>query len=513
MKEKKALLFLAVFLVVGLSWNPCSDAASAKRFNIAVGQEPASMDQTLGYLGADFVVLENYGEYLVYRDPNGDLKPGLATSWKISSDGKVIEFELRKEVKFHTGDPLTTKDVLFSLERARAKNTTVRTRMKFVEKIEVIDDYNFKVHFSAPDVTFIPYRGGVMIASKSYYDKVGEDKFVKQPVGTGPYRVTNYVPGEYVDLERFEEYYGPKPLIKEARFFFVPEDTTRVAKLKAGEVDFIGACPYPSVSDLEKNPKFKVIKLSTGHPTPSVVFQNSNPKTPWYDRRVRLAMAHAIDCEAIIKNILMGYPEHYARLAPWELGYDPELKPYAYDPKRAKELLAEAGYPNGFEFNLYWAITGRTPMTREMTEAIAAYLQAVGIRTKLVGEENATHYARMRSIKKSPEGVFVAFNSVGFVAGAVEPTFILDIILTTDGGFSVYSNPEFDKVVAEARGTVDDAERAKIIKKAVRIAYDEVPNIPICNIVFFYAMKNNIDFIPTQRFSFDLVMLKDIKVK
>jgi peptide/nickel transport system substrate-binding protein len=385
--------------------------------------------------------------------------------------------------------------------------------MKLVEKIEIIDDYNFRIHFSTPDVTFIPYRGGGMIASKSYYDKVGEDKFVKQPVGTGPYKVTNYVPGEYVDLERFEEYWGPKPSVKEARFFFVPEDTTRVAKLKAGEVDFIGACPYPSVNDLEKTPGIKVIRLATGHPTPSIIFQNKNPKTPWYDRRVRMAMAHAIDCDAIIKNILMGYPERYARLAPWELGYDPELKPYPYDPKKAKELLAQAGYPNGFELNLYWAMTGRTPMTREMTEAIASYLQAVGIRVKLVGEENATHYARQRSMKKNPEGQYVSFNSVGFVAGAVEATFILDIILTTDGGFSVYSNPEFDKVVAEARGTVNNAERAKIIKKAVQIAYDEVPNIPICNIVFFYAMKNNIDFVPTQKFSFDVIMVRDVTVK
>ena len=471
------------------------------------------MDPSLGYLGSDFVVVENYGEYLVYREPSGNLKPGLATAWKISPDGKEIEFTLRKGVKFHSGDPMTTRDVEFSLDRARAKNTTVRTRMKFVDRIEVIDDYRFKVHFKAPDVTYIPYRGGVMIVSKSYYDRVGEDKFVRQPVGTGPYKVVRHVPGEYVDLERFEDYWGEKPSVREARFLFIPEDTTRVAKLKAGEVDFIGSCPYPSVSDVEKTPGLKVVKLPTGHPSPFVYFQNKNPKTPWYDRRVRLAMAYAIDCNAIIKNLLMGLPTHWAHLAPWELGYDPELKPYPYDPKRAKELLTEAGYPNGFELKLYWAITGRTPMTREMVEAIAAYFEAVGIRTKLIGEEWAAHYARSRSVKKNPDAEYVAFNSVGFVAGAVEPTFILDIILTTEGGFSVYSNPEFDKVVAEARGTVNDAKRGELIKKAVKIAHEDVPHIPICNIVSVYAMKRNIDFTPTLKFSFDLVLVKDITMK
>jgi peptide/nickel transport system substrate-binding protein len=315
-----------------------------------------------------------------------------------------------------------------------------------------------------------------------------------------------------VDLERFEDYYGEKPSVKKARFLFVPEDTTRVAKLKAEEIDFLIACPYPAVNDLEKNPGFKVIKLSLGHPTPAVVFQNKNPKTPWYDRQVRLAMAHAIDCDAIIKNILLGIPTHYAHLAPWELGYDPELKPYTYDPKRSKELLTEAGYPNGFELKLYWPITGRTPMTREMGEAIASYFEAVGIRTKLIGEEWASFVGKHRAVKKKVDAEFVAFNSVLFVAGAVEPTMILDVILKTEGGFSVYSNPELDKVITEARRTVDEAKRGELVKKAVKIAHEDVPYIPICNIVSVYAMKRNIDFIPTQKFPMDLVLVKDITV-
>ena len=224
-------------------------------------------------------------------------------------------------------------------------------------------------------------------------------------------------------------------------------------------------------------------------------------------------MAYAIDCDAIIKNVLFGLSHHWAWLAPHQLGYDPNLKPYPYDPKKARDLLAEAGYPKGFDLKLYWPITGRTPMAREMVEAIASYFEAVGIRTKLIGEEWAAHYARSRSVKKSPDAEYVAFNSVGFVAGAVEPSYILDIILTTEGGFSVYSNPEFDKVVAEARGTVNDAKRGELIKKAVKIAHEDVPHIPICNIVSVYAMKRNIDFKPTLKFSFDLVLVKDITMK
>ena len=153
--------------------------------------------------------------------------------------------------------------------------------------------------------------------------------------------------------------------MKEARFLFVPEDTTRVAKLKTGEVDIINNCPYPSVRDIEKTPGLKIIRFPENHPTPSVVFANRNPKTPWHDKRVRLAMAYAIDCDAIIKNVLCGIPNRWAYLAPYELGYDPNLKPYPYDPKKAKELLAEAGYPKGFDLTLYWPMTGYFPMARE----------------------------------------------------------------------------------------------------------------------------------------------------
>ena len=210
-----------------------------------------------------------------------------------------------------------------------------------MDRLEVIDDYRFKVYFKMPDVTFIPNRAGaVLISSKGYYDRVGEDQFVKKPVGTGPYKFLRHVPGEYVDIERFEDYWGVKPSVQEARFHFVPESTTKVAMLKEGEVDIINTCPYPLVGDIEKSSGLKTVKLAGNHPTPSVAFSTRNLKTPWHDRRVRLAMACAIDRNAIIKNVLYGIPNNYAFFAPYEIGYDPDLKPYPYDPKKAKELLA-----------------------------------------------------------------------------------------------------------------------------------------------------------------------------
>jgi peptide/nickel transport system substrate-binding protein len=511
--RRMMLISLALVLSSGILFAELGQPAPApaKKFMIAVGMEPINFDVSLTGEGGDYPVVENYGEYLIYRQPNGELKPGLAAAWKVSPDGKVIEFTLRKGVKFHSGDPLTVKDVVFSYERGRAKNPVVKTRLEGMERIEVLDDYRFRMHFKAPDVTFIPLRGAQMIVSKSYYDRVGEEAFTRQPVATGPYKFVRHVSGEYVDLERFEDYWGEKPSIREARFVFVSEDTTRIAKLKAGEVDFVNSVPYPSVKELENSPDLKTVRLALHHPTRGIVFQTLNPKVPWYNKRVRQAMAYAIDRKAIVDNLLNGIPNLWAWLAPEELGYDPAIKYRPYDPKRAKQLLVEAGYPNGFEIKFYWPVSGRVPMSREICEAVASYFEAVGIRTQLIGEEQAAFYARRRAAKQ-PNAEFVCYFSGG-LAGAPDPAYNLSLYFSKDGAFSVYYNPELDTITAEARGTVNDAKRAELIKKAVAILQEEVPSIPIINNVTVFGMKKNVDFIPTKKHNMDLIQLKDITVK
>jgi peptide/nickel transport system substrate-binding protein len=514
MTKRSVMICLTVVLLFGLivplRFNPASAAAPVKQLIVGVGQEPSSVDPSVAFGGVSYLVVENYSEYLICRDPNGDLKPGLATSWKISPDGKKIEFTLRKGVKFHNGDPFTAKDVQFSIDRGLKKNMTVKTKLALVERFEIVDDYHVTFHFKAPDVSFIPNRAAVIIVSKNYYDRVGEDKFAQEPVGTGPYKFVRYVPGEYVDIERFDGYWGDKPSVREARFLFIAEETTRLAKLKAGEVDIITQCPYTAVRDIEKSKGLKVVRLENNHPTPSILFSIQNPNVPWHDRRVRLAMAYAIDCDAIIKNVLFGLPNRYAFFAPYELGYDPGLKPFPYDPKKARELLVEAGYPKGFEVKLSWMVTGRIPMSRETAEAIAAYWEAVGIRTKLLGEEYGAWYSRFKTAK-APQAEYVAFYGAGR-PGGVEPTYMLDSYFGSEGGYSIYSNPELDKTVAQARATVDDPKRGELIKKAARMAHDDVATIALYNIVAFYAMKENIDFKPTQKYLADLMYIKDVTV-
>jgi peptide/nickel transport system substrate-binding protein len=358
-------------------------------------------------------------------------------------------------------------------------------------------------------VTLIPGRLGVMMTSKSYYDRVGEDKFVKEPIGTGPYKVVRYEIGQYIDLERFEDYWGKKPPVREARVHFVSEDTTRVARLQTGEVDLIQGIPFTMVKMINSTPNLKVVGMETNDPR-AINFSTRNPNKPWHDKRVMQALAYAIDGDSIIKSVLFGIPKRWPWLAPYEVGYDPAVKLYPYDPQKAKQLLAEAGYPNGFEMTLYWQMGGRIPMSGEVVQAIASDFEAVGVRTKLVGQELATFNVTRREANK-PTSDFVSYISGG-LAGGVDPTNSATSYLSCEGTSSVYCNPEFDKTLFEARATYNEAKRAELVKKLVTILREEMPSIPIFNSVATYGMKKNIDFVPTID-TLDAVLIKDITVK
>jgi peptide/nickel transport system substrate-binding protein len=190
MSIRKALIFWVTVLIMGLISVPLPISAAMRTIQIALADEPTTIDPTASGTAPDFQATDNYVEYLVLRAPSGDLKPGLATSWTVSKDAKIIEFILRKDVRFHSGDRFTARDVLFSYEIEGKKSRAAKSRLEFVDRLEIIDDYKIKVHFKAPDVTFIPSGAGMSIVSKAYFDRVGEEQFVKNPVGTGPYKLS-----------------------------------------------------------------------------------------------------------------------------------------------------------------------------------------------------------------------------------------------------------------------------------------------------------------------------------
>jgi peptide/nickel transport system substrate-binding protein len=479
--------------------------AQATDVVIAYEGDPDTLDiLSVRHLPISESVAINVMEYLIEATPDGKLVPGLAADWKVADDKMSVVFTLRKGVKFHSGDPLTTEDVIFSYNRYKEK--TRGTRVRRVKAFEVIDDYTFKVVFKTPDVLFVKSRG-IAIGSKKYYDRVGEATFIKEVVGTGPYKVVEWKAGSHLDLERFDGYWGQKGEIQKARFRFVKEDTTRVAMLKAGEADLITSAPYTMVKDLKKA-GYKLVKLPA-HPTTQVQFQASNPKMPWHDKRVRLAIAHAIDADSIVKNLFHNIPAR-VWLTPWEIGYDPELKLYEYDPKKAKKLMAEAGYAKGFEMPLYYWV-GRISGQKETTEAVALYLNAIGIKCKIIGWEPVKMLDAIRNKwHLNNEAVYVGVATPP-LAHQVDPVYSLRTAYWSKSPYSVYANPALDAVYEKAIQEFDDAKRAELLKQAFRIIHDDVATIPIWANVSVYGMSKNIQFTPTFRVQNAWVRIKDIK--
>ena len=301
------LIFAFMFgLTVSNSESAAVSGAIKKKIIIVLPSEPDTLDLNSTKMpGISAPIAENITERLIGLTNDGKLVPtGLATSWKVSPDGKEVEFVLRKNVRFHNGDLFTAKDVQFSHERGLKNSQPYQRVMRYLDSFAVLDDYRVRFRFKNPDAQFLPSRG-TPVQSKSYYDKVGEDKFFREPVGTGPYKFVKWDPGLAIELKINENYWGEKPVVKEARFNFVREDTTRVSMLKTGEADMISECPFMVVKEVEKA-GFKTARQST-HPSVSVQFHTYNPKVPWYDKRVRLAIALAIDSKTMVYESLSGY--------------------------------------------------------------------------------------------------------------------------------------------------------------------------------------------------------------
>jgi len=275
----------------------------------------------------------------------------------------------------------------------------------------------------------------------------------------------------------------------------------------AGEADMIVACPFPMVGELESS-GYGIIKVPT-HPTPQIMFHTRNPKTPWHHKKVRLAIAHAIDTDAISNKLFHGIPGHYARIAPWELGYDPMLKPYTYDPTKAKRLLAEAGYPNGFDMPLYYMV-GRIANQKETVEVVSLYLKAVGINVKVQGLETVKVIKLVKGEWHPKADVEVVVLFALPTAHWADPTQALIIAFSSKSWGSLYFRPDLDVLINEARTTLDDEKRGSLIRKAFQIIHDDVGSIVIWANMTVFVTQKNIAFKPTRKQPYPLVHVKNI---
>jgi peptide/nickel transport system substrate-binding protein len=467
--------------------------AQDKGLRVAMNADPDVLDMTQSTNPPQgLATMSNVYEGLWSFDPAGKKIPGLVTSYETSPDGLTLTLHLRHGVKFQSGDPFTSKDVLFSHERQLKKAPFYGGFMRFVKNMEAPDDYTVKVNFKQIDAQYMAVPA-MIVASKTYFDRVGEAEFAKHPVGTGPYKIVDYKPAQSLDLAAFDGYWGDKPQIKSAHFAFVSDDNTRVAKLQAGEVDMIMATPYAAYDQL-KAAGFTEVKLPV-HPTQSVQFQFTNLHTPWHDVRIRQAMAYAIDKNAIVKGLLHGVPTAYPRLSPDELGFDPNLKDYKYDPAKARQLENEAGYANGFNMPLYYS-SGVYFGTQETAEAVALYLkQNLNVNSRVQGIQLIQLLQLIGRSSRDPKAEYVAVAGLP-VANLPTPLEGVSLAYYGKSPFSLYHNSDLDVIFEKAEATLDPAQQAPLIKQMMAIEQEDLPTITLWQYVDVYAMKKGVSYTP-----------------
>jgi peptide/nickel transport system substrate-binding protein len=428
-----------------------------------------------------FMFLYALHDALVKPMPAGINTPSLAESWTMSKDGLTYEFVLRKGPKFHNGDPVTAEDVKFSFERY--KGSGVKLLKERVREVQVVDPAKVRFVLRDPWPDFMTFygtsaTGSGWIVPKKYVEKVGDDGFKKAPIGAGPYKFVSFTPGIELVLEANEHYWRKVPHVKRLVLKSIPDETTRAAALKKGEVDIAYLFAGPVADDIRKTPGMKLQAPSQSSGVFWLDFLDQwDPKSPWADRRVRLAASLAIDRNALNQAETLGFSKPTGGIIPRWFQYSKHFDPHPHDPAQAKKLLAEAGFPNGFDAgDLYpWA-----PYT-SMGEAVASYLQAVGIRTKIRTMERAALTTAWR--EKKLKGL-----AIGITGASGNAATRLEAYVSKGGAYTGGTIPEIEDLFQRQAREGDIKKREALIHQIQQMLVDRVTQAPIYELAFIWGI-------------------------
>jgi peptide/nickel transport system substrate-binding protein len=432
-----------------------------------------------------YMVLYAVHDALVKPLPAGMTTPSLAESWSEARDHLSYTFTLRKNVKFHDGSPLTPEDVKFSFERYKGASATLLKEK--VKEVQVVGANQVRFVLKEPWPDFMLFYGTTAsgagwIVPKHYVEKVGEDGFKKAPVGAGPYKVVSFTPGVELVLEAFDQYWRKSPSVKRLVMRSMPEETTRAAALKRGEVDITYLLSGPVADEVRKTPGLQLkAPLLTGAFWIDLPEQ-WDPKSPWHDRRVRLAANHAVDRQGVNQAETLGFSRITGSMVPRVFQFALAVDPPAYDPARAKKLLAEAGFPNGFDAGEFYPF----PPYNSMGEALQGQLQAVGIRSRLRTMERATYFAQWRE-KKLRGMILVVTATMGNAATRLEP------YATKNGIYAYGSLPAVDDLFARQAREVDVKKREALVRQMQTAVTEHVMHVPIYELAFIWGVGPRVE--------------------
>jgi peptide/nickel transport system substrate-binding protein len=466
------LVFLVSLLILGAGAAPVAAAPEGQiTWAVHVSLAPTWFDpaETSGII-TPYMLLYALHDAVVKPMPGNPMTPSLAESWSASPDGLVYEFVLRKGVRFHNGDPVTAEDVKFSLERYRgAAHRPLKDR---VAAIETPDPGRVRIRLRQPWPDFMTFytdaTGAGWVVPKKYVEKVGDDGFKKAPVGAGPYKFVSFTPGVELVLEAFEGYWRKAPSVKRLILKAIPDESTRLAALKRGEVDIAYAVRGELAEQLRRTPGL-TLKPVVGQATFWLYFTEQwDAKSPWHDRRVRLAVNHAIDRQAINRAELLGFARVTWSIIPSSFDFYWQPPGYAYDPPKAKQLLAEAGYPNGFDAGDYFCDAAFT----NVAEPMINYLRGAGIHAKLRPLERAAFF-KGYSDKKHRGLIQGASGAFGNAATRIEA------FVAAGGAYAYGSYPDIDGLFREQAAEPDQKKREATLHRIQQLIHDKVLVAPI----------------------------------
>jgi peptide/nickel transport system substrate-binding protein len=415
----------------------------------------------------------------VISAPGGKLLPNMLTDWSVSEDGKIWTVKLRQGIKFTDGAPFNAHTLKNNLDLIQDPN--VRVPLRFIyssfERITIVDDYTVQYHLKSPFALFEAILSIMMPISQQATQPYDGTRLSRNPVGAGPFRLTDWVRGERIVLERNEGYWGKRPTVGKIIFQIIPETATRVAMLRAGQLD-IAYSPTPAdVPALEADPNINVFRpLST-----RMIFMGMNTQKGFTkDKRIRQAFNYAVDKEAIAQKLMFGVAEPLdAPLPPSIFGHARMEKQYDYDPEKAKALLKDANFPQDAVIKMITP-TGRYTYDKQIAEATQAYLKDIGVKTDLRTYDWPTYIGIMTKPLDETE-LELYLIGWGWPLYDADPYLLMyfsSFVHPPKGlGSTFYTNPEYDKLVGMARGTLKAEKRKALYKKAATMLWEDAAAI------------------------------------
>jgi peptide/nickel transport system substrate-binding protein len=488
---RSLVLLVAVVTVVGPHAGLFAQQAGSERDPLVVVQsaEPTGLDPITHRENPTYAVTNNIFDSLLRKTPDGQNVPALAESYARESDTSWV-FHIRPGVVFQNGEPLTADAVKYTVEQILdpASKSTRAHDLAWIDKVQVVDKLTVRITAKRAFPLADHYFTELQIVPPVYREKVGAQKFNEEPIGAGPYQLVRWDRGNRIVLKRNDRYWREPAPAQYVEFQFVSSAASRVATLLGGRADLIVDPPVTAKNQIDGNPK-TAFGSATGT---RVLFVglDATQDSPLKDVRVRQALNYAVDKKTIISRLIGASGEEtVALLTSRDFGFNPDVKAYPYDPGKARQLLAAAGYPNGFSIKID-AVSGRYLNDSAVVQAIAGYLGEVGVKADINTLEFGAFNGALFAHKTSPM-YFVGWGNPVFDA-----SYVYDFVAVSGGLIRTIGDPAIDKLLKDADATIDQAIRKSLYAKAMTLINDAAPAIFLYKQPVLYGMSRRLDWTP-----------------